>query len=140
MTSFQDIRLIKVIHLDKEKNKKNNSAGKNKKNTKTESRKIVLDVLMEYYTGKYKLNELIKNALDKADYFESIIDERNNQLNQVNRINVDKNVTQKADDNQTTTNFMEIINNAAEEIGVENALNLTLEEGVEDIISEFKGL
>ena len=49
MTSFQDIRLIKVIHLDKEKNKKNNSAGKNKKNTKTESRKIVLDVLMEYY-------------------------------------------------------------------------------------------
>ena len=36
----------------------------------TESRKIVLDILSEYKSGNGKFNEVLKSALDKADYME----------------------------------------------------------------------
>ena len=49
---------------------KNINKNINKNNKNLESRKIVLDVLMEYSLGQYKLNELIKNALDKVDYLD----------------------------------------------------------------------
>ena len=39
---------------------------------KLENRRIVLEILMEMEAGNVKLNNLLKNALEKIDYEESL--------------------------------------------------------------------